>query len=355
MNLRRVFILLGKEFFQGQKNFLFIFALVVPVVFTLLVTLIFGTFFSGRSRLGIADQGASELVALAQANPALIVHTYPSDAEMEAAAARGAIDLGVSLPAQFDSQLRSGAPARVTVYLWGESQVGNRLILGSSLVNLMRQVARQEIPVEIVQVVLGTGVNIPWEKRLLPVMVMMSIILAGSMVPATSLVNEKTHRTLTALAVSPATLGEVFAAKGLLGVLLSVFTGLMILFLNQAFGGQPALLVGVLALGATFSAAIGIMLGALAKDINSLMAILKGLGIFLYAPGFVYMFPELPQWIGRLFPTYYIIQPVMEITQGNASLAEIAPDVGILVALILVSIAILAVMAGRTRETQAAA
>jgi ABC-2 type transport system permease protein len=355
MNLRTILVLFGKEIVQGPKNYLFIFALVVPVIFTLLVTLIFGTFFSGRARLGIVDLGSSQMGVLAQENPALLVRTYPSAAELEAEVGRGALDMGVVLPAGIDSQLTAGEAASITVYVWGESYMNDRIILGTALVNMVRQIAGQEAPVEIVEQVLGTGANIPWEKRLLPLMVLMTIIMAGVMVPATSLVTEKVKRTLTALAVTPATLLDVFAAKGLLGMVLSVFTGTLILFLNRAFGGQPALLVGVLALGALFSASIGVVMGALVKDINTLFATIKSMGIFLYAPGFVYMFPEIPQWIGRIFPTYYIIQPVLQISQQDAGFSEIAVELAILSGLIAVTWVVILRLSIRTQEAQASA
>jgi ABC-2 type transport system permease protein len=90
------------------------------------------------------------------------------------------------------------------------------------------------------------------------------------------------------------------------------------------------------------------------KDINTLFATIKSLGIFLYAPGFVYIFPDLPQWIGRIFPTYYIIQPVLEVSQNNAGLAEVAPELGILIGLILLSSVLLAALAQRQTEVMAA-
>lgn len=355
MNLRRILILLRKELFQGPRNMIFLFALVVPVVFTLLINLIFGNFFSGRSRLGIVDQGKSDLVPLAEDSAALIVRTFDTEAELRDATARGAVDMGLILPDGFDSQLRTSELAKITVYVWGESQLQNRVILGSALVSLMRQVAGQETPLEIVETVLGAGANIPWEKRLLPFVVLMTITLSGAMVPATSIVTEKTKRTLSALAVSPTTVGEIYTAKALLGVILSMATGVLTLFLNQAFGGQPVLLLGVLLLGAIFSATLGIMAGSVVKDINTLFALVKSVGILLYAPAIIYMFPGIPQWIGRLFPTYYVLQPVLEISQENAGLAQIAPEVGILVGLIVVAVAVLAVMARRTQESQALA
>ncbi len=355
MSLRRIFILYLKEVVQGPKNYIFIFALVVPIVLTLLVSLVFGTYFSGKSRLGIVDQGSSRLVALMEENRGLLLRTFTTPAEMEDALERGALDMGLVLPANFDAQLAANQPVTIRAYIWGESLLQHRAILGAAVINAIRQIIGQDVPVDIHQVVLGTGVNIPWEKRLLPLIVMMAVLLSGSMIPATSLVGEKTKRTLTALNATPASMLEIFAAKGLLGVTLSIFAGILTLVLNQAFGGHLWLLVGVLAMGSIFSAAIGILLGATAKDINSLLATVKGLGLFLYAPAFVYMFPEIPQWIGQVFPTYYIIQPLLEIKQNNAGLNEISLELGILAALTLAAFAAVAWLAGRTQEAVASA
>jgi ABC-2 type transport system permease protein len=61
MSVRRVLVLLVKELLMGPKNMIFIFALVVPLVITLLINLLVGTFFSGKPRLGVADTGQSML------------------------------------------------------------------------------------------------------------------------------------------------------------------------------------------------------------------------------------------------------------------------------------------------------
>jgi ABC-2 type transport system permease protein len=355
MSVRNIFILLRKEIVQGPKNFLFLFALIVPLVLTLLLSLVFGTYFSGASRLGIVDQGTSRAEALLRENQGIRLITYSSAAELEDASARGAVDMGILLPAGFDEQVQASQQTSVTVYVWGESHLRHRLVLGSAIIYGVRQIAGQEVPVEVLQRVVGEGANIPWEKRLLPLMVMMSILLSGVMVPATSLVTEKVKRTISALSVSPASTLDVFIAKGLLGVILSLFAAFLMLFLNRAMGEEPVLLSFVLLLGAVFSASIGVLLGALVKDINTLFATIKGLGIVLYGPGFVYMFPEIPQWIGRLFPTYYLINPVLEIAMNNASLGEIAPDLLVLSALIAFTGIVLFFMAGRVREAQAAA
>ncbi|HSV86405.1 MAG TPA: ABC transporter permease [Levilinea sp.] len=353
MSLRRIGVLLHKEIVQGPKNFIFIFGLVMPVILTMVLSLILGTFFKGKPRLGVVDLGDSVVADIVSENAALDVKSFSTARELEDAAERGAIDIGIVLPYGFDRLVKSGDPAEMTTVLWGESLMEHRITLGTAIIQAIREVTGQEAPVEVQQVIVGDAVAIPWEERILPFIVLISILMAGLMVPATSLVAEKTKHTLSALSVSPTTLFEIFAAKGLLGVMMSMFGGIMILVLNRAFTGHTLLLLFVLLLGALMSSSLGILLGAAVKDISVLFAAMKGLGIFLYGPAIVRMFPEIPQWTAQLFPTFYILQPVLDITQENASLADIAVNVSILAALIVVLWIAITVVSQRTREAEA--
>jgi ABC-2 type transport system permease protein len=349
MSIRRVGVLLGKELIWGPKNFLFVFALIVPVAVSLLVSLIFGTLFSQKPKLGIAAEGGSQIVALAGEVDSLVVREFVSAAELKSAVASGAVDMGISLPPGFDGLVSRGERAQLFAYIWGESLLKNRVVLGTTLAFLMRELAGQESPVEIVTATVGDAEVVPWADRLLPFVVLMGIIIGGIMVPATSLVEEKQKRTLTALIVTPAALGEVFAAKAALGTLLSLFMGALILLLNRAFGVHPLLLVLVLALGAMLSSQVGVLLGAYVKDINTLFATIKAFGIVLYAPALIYLFPEIPDWIGRIFPTYYIVNPVVAISQRNADWAGVRLDVIVLIGLNLALIGVAAVVVRRAR------
>jgi len=350
MSMRRIGVLLGKELARGPRNFVVIMALVVPLVLTLLITLLFGTVFSGKARLGLVDEGSSQMVPMAQALDSLTVKTYASLDELRQAVSIGAVDIGVALPETFDRRIRSGRSTTLTVYTWGESTLNDRVVSVTALANLIREIARQESPVELVTIVLGEGESLPWEERLMPFIVLMTIILGGTMVPATSLVQEKQKRTLSALTITPTSLGDVLLAKGLLGVILSILMGVMTLILNQAFGHAPWLLVLVLALGAILSATLGVVLGAFIQDVNTLFTVIKAGGIFLYAPAVVYLFPQIPEWVGRIFPTYYMIQPVVEITQKGALWPDVAPELAILVLLIVVMVGVITAVIHRASQ-----
>jgi ABC-2 type transport system permease protein len=334
MSIRRVFTLLRKEFATSKQNFIFIFAIVIPVVFSLIISALFGSLFLGQPKLGLVDEGQSRLIAQAQMLEGVGVRIFESDAELREAALTGVIEVGLLLPAGFDELIGSDQTAHITVYVFGESLLRNRAILATTIAALIRDATGVDAPVEITTQLIGDTENIPWEQRLLPFLVLMTVVIGGVMVPATALVEEKQKKTLRALTVSPTTLGEVYASKGLLGVIVGVAMALIILILNGALGNRGPEILLVLSLGATMSAAFGVLLGAFVKDINTLFATIKGIGIFLYAPALVYIFPGIPAWVGKIFPTYYMIQPVVEIAQNGGTLGDALPELIVLVALI---------------------
>lgn len=355
MSLRRVGILLSKEFIHGSKSFMFIIAIIMPLILSLVLSLVFGNLLSEKPKLGISDEGSSQITSLITESDSIIGRGYDSPEKLRKAVEDGAVDMGIVLPQGFDNLVEQGQMTEITAYVWGESLAKHRIILGATIANLLRDIAGQEVPVEITTTILGDAESIPWNDRLLPIIVLMAIVYGGIMVPATSLVDEKQKRTLSALAITPASLEEIFLSKGLVGVILSTIMGVLILVLNQAFGAQTPLLVGMLALGAVMAATFGIMLGVFAKDVTSLFATTKAIGILLFAPAFIYLFPGIPQWIGRIFPTYYIVQPVVEISQQGGTWSDIALEAFILISLILVMIGIVGVLARRTAQREALA
>jgi ABC-2 type transport system permease protein len=353
MNLRRVGILLLKEFVWGPKNYIFVMAVAVPLILSLLINLLVGTFFSGRPRLGVADAGQSRLVPAFREMPGLVLREYDSVEALRTAVQSGAVDVGMALPPAFDEQIRGETAASLTVYVYGESLLRHRAFLGTVIAAELRDLAGQQSPVTILTESVGEGESVPWEERLLPFVVLMSIILGGSMVPATSLVEEKQRRTITAVTVTPTTLEELFLAKGLVGVALSITMGVLILAINGVFGVQPVLLLVLLAMGALMAAVFGVLLGAFVKDINTLFATIKAVGILLYAPAIVYLFPDLPQWVARIFPTYYMIAPVVAVSQQGAGWADVQGDMAVLALLIAALIALAAFIARRARTQPA--
>ena len=353
MNLRRTGTLFGKEVRYGSKGYIFIVAILLPLVMSLLINLIFGTLFSSKARLGVVDEGASQTLAILENNPALTVQRYADDAALRAAMADGKDDIGVIFPADLDTAILDGTPTDLTGYVWGEGLAKNQVTIGVALTDAFRQLAGLETPVTFNTVTLGGEAAIPWNDRLLPLIVLMAVFLGGLMIPATSVIVEKTQRTLNALLVTPASAGEVFLAKGTVGFAVALVMGVLMLIINRAFGVHPGLLVLVLAMGGVMAVTVGLLLGAYIKDFTTLFAIWKSGGVILFAPVVVYLFPGIPRWIAYLFPTYYFVQPLVDISQSGGGWPEVALNVIVLAALDVILVAVLGAVLGRTRRLAA--
>ncbi|RJQ37016.1 MAG: ABC transporter permease [Dehalococcoidia bacterium] len=335
MSLKRVWALIKTEVFHGPKDVVFVMAVVMPVLLALFVNLAFGEIFTDRAKLGIYDEGNSPIVSRLQSVESIDIEIYYVEADLRAATASGALDMGVVLPADFDNGLATGT-VRLKAYVWGESLARNRSVIPIAIADAVRGMTGSELPVNIETVALGDESSLPWSDRFLPLIVIMAVFLGGMMLPASSLIHEKQRRTLEALNVTPATIGDIFIAKGIIGAVLAIVMGVLTLAISTSFGSSPLALVLVLALGAIMAVEIGLILGAYIGDINTLFAFWKFGGLLLFGPAIVFMFPQIPSWVGYIFPTFYVIRPVTDMTVMGLGFGQVALYVWILVAIVAV-------------------
>ena len=344
MGVMRIAVLLRKELFQGPKNFFFIGAIIMPLILSFAISLVFGTLFNDQASLGIVDEGNSQLVMMIEENSALVSTEYKNVDELTDAVRNGAVDGGLVLIPDFDEMVKQGEQVDIPLYMWGESLAKDRSIILATVSNLVRELANQEVPIDIETITLGEEENIPWNDRLLPLIVLMAVALAGLALAGSSLVAEKEKKTIDAVVVTPTTINQVFIAKGLLGIIIGVISGIIILLINQAFVTNPALLVMLLILGGIMAAGIGLLMGAFSQNVTTFFSGMKLFGALLYAPAIFYFFPDMPQWIGKIFPTYYIVQPIVEISQQNAGWSQISFEVFILIGLDVALITLVAMI-----------
>ena len=355
MNIQRIAVLVGKDARLGATNFMAVYVLVMPVILSLLIALVFGDLLAQTPRLGIYDPDSSEKFTRPLLDhPSINTTLYDSDAALQSAVERGSEELGLSLPAGFAAALEDdSAEIDFTAYRWGEAGVRNLLLLESALARAMTEgigTSIDQLPVTVNAEQIGTANTQTWSQRLLPLLLIMAIVLGGLFFPAASLLDEKKNRTLVALTSTPTSLLDVYLSKTLIGFILSGVMGMIILLINSAFAGQVALLLLVIALGGLMSSAFGIILGSVSKDMDTFLGIIKAVGILLYAPGILKIFPQVPEWIGRLFPTYYLMNPLLEVSQNGAGFAEIALDIAVLAIISVVLLVLLNSVIGRQQQ-----
>jgi len=346
VSMIRVLRILLKDFSVGPRKSFFIWALVMPFALTLLFQFAFGSLFEPKPRVGIVDLGDSVVTGAVQKLEGFEVSILQDSDELINKVERHDLDAGLVLTAGFDNAVRAGEKPMLEFYISGESLASNRIIISVMTIEMIRDLEGREAPVDVQMVYFGEP-GLPISIRLVPVIVFYALVMAGIWVPSSSLVEEKEKGTLTALLVTSVRVNEVLAAKWLLGFIFAVFLASVTLLLNQAFGPRPLEVMAVIVIAAALTSMIGLLIGIYSKTATMLFTLIKSLGMFLFIPVVFYLFPEWPQWIAKLFPLYWIISPIWEVSVMGEPLSQVWSEMLIAVAITIALIPLMLLIKNR--------
>lgn len=326
MSLKRTLKIFIKDLRLGPRSPIFLFVIVMPALMTIIFQLVFGSLFSPKPRLGIVDMGNSEVTALAEELDGFKITKVDSEQKLKRMVEDNDLDAGLVLQKGFDEEVRSGEKPRLQFYMGGETRASDRMILSVATLELVRDVEGKVVPVEVkVKKPVGTEYY-SISKRLIPFLAFFSVVLAGIFFTGFSFEQERERRTLFAMLVTPVGISEVLLAKGALGFIISVLLSIFTLLLNSALGQDPLGLILSLAVASLMFVEIGLIFGTLSKDSQTLFTLMKGTGFLFMAPAFFYVFPNWPQWIAKIFPTYWVIDPIVAIAVRGEKLGDITFD-----------------------------
>lgn len=323
---------LRKDLALGPRSPIVLWAFVLPVVLTLLIRGVFGGLFAAEPRLGIVDEGNSAVTAAALELEGIDVTIYDDREALLDDVEADNLDAGLILEDGFDQEVAAGVGPDLLLFIGGESLASDRIVIQVTAIDLIRGVSGETPPVAVDVVTIGDP-GLDLSLRMLPLVVMYAVAIAGAFVPAMSLVGEKESGTINAVLVTPTTVHQFMAAKVLLGVILATLTGIISLLLNSALGHEPlAVILGVM-VGAVMMAEIGVMLGAWARDANTMFTVFKGGAILIFYPVIFYIWPSLPTWIAQLSPSYYFLQPIFDLSVTGATFSDVWVNLAIGVAI----------------------
>lgn len=178
MSFKNILILSKKEFVVGSKGFIFIWVLIMPILLSFIMSLLFGTFFSRSPRLGLYTESPSQILAIAEDTKAFVTIKYNSLQELKDAVSKGRVDIGVVIPENFDKDVKGGIRVNLESYVFGESYAKNRAIIVTALGNIIREIAGQELPINVISLNVGDETSMPLKDRLFPFLVLIAIFLA---------------------------------------------------------------------------------------------------------------------------------------------------------------------------------
>jgi ABC-2 type transport system permease protein len=344
---------LRKDMAIGPRSPLFLWMIVLPFALTLILQVAFGSLFNPEPRLGIIDDGSSEITAQIEKMDGITLTLLDDAEELKTQVETNDLDAGLILPTGFDQAVKGGEKPDLQFYIGGESLASNRIILTVTTIDLVRKLEGSEAPVVVDVVNFGT-VGLPMSVRLVPVIVFYALVMAGIFVPGSNLVEEKEQGTLMALLVSPVKIGDVLTAKWALGTLLATVMATATLVLNQALGTNWLQVLVVVVVAASLSSMIGLLMGTFAKDSTIMFGMIKGLGMFLFAPTLFYIFPEWPQWIAKIFPLYWIIEPIWRVSVMGGSISEVWLELAVAIGITVALIPVVGMVARRVQAQMAA-
>ncbi len=353
MSLSRVWKILRKDFALGPRSPFFLYAIVLPVVLTLLFQLVFGSLFESDPRLGIVDEGGSAVTAAIERIDGIDLTLLGDADELTRRVEANDLDAGLILEADFDERLRAGDKPDLRFFLSGESLAADRIILSVTAIDAVREVEGSEAPVIVDIVDLGEA-GLPVSVRLVPLIVFYALVMAGLFVPGSSLVEEKEHGTMMAMLVTPVRAGEVLVAKWALGVIFATVMSVATLALNGAIGARPLEVVAVVAVAGVLTSTIGLLVGVVAKDATMFFGIVKGTGFILFMPAAFYLFPSWPQWIAKFFPLYWVIEPIWQVAIMGERIGSVAGELAVALGITAALAALATTLARRMRTRMAA-
>jgi ABC-2 type transport system permease protein len=350
VNLQRSWYVFSREIKLSPRSPLVFFAIAMPLLITFLVSSVFGSLLDVSPELAIVDLGDSEITAAAVQLDGIETTIVTDAATLRQRVEAHDFDAGIVLPAGFDTATAAGEQPNLEFYVSGESLASTRIILAVTTLDLVRDVEGSEPPVTVVVTPVGDQDFVPISDRLLPTMVIYAVMIAAIFLPAASLVDEREKRTLDAVLVTPTRMSDVLIGKGTFAVVLAVILGFVTLALNGALAGQPATMVLILLVGSVMLMLMGLALGLWAKDITTMYTAIKGGGIIIFLPVIFTLFPGLPQWIPKLVPTYYFLQPIYDIAIHGHTLGDVVPELLIALAFSAALVPLVAWVARRSER-----
>jgi ABC-2 type transport system permease protein len=354
VDVTRVLDVLRKDLQLGPRSPIFLWVLLLPFLITLVLQVAFGDLFEADPRLGIVDQGASSVTAALEDMEGIALSRLDDVDQLKQQVEANDLDAGLVLVAGFDEKVRAGERPPLEFYVGGETLASNRIILSVTAIDLVRAVEGGEPPVEVQVVALGDE-GLPISVRLVPFVVMYALLVAGVFLPSFSLADEREKGTLEALVVTPVRLSEVVTAKGILGFLLAVTMAIVTLWMNSALTAEPLALIVVVLVAGLLLVEVGLIYGTASKNVTGVFTLIKGTGFLLLSPTIFYIFPSWPQWIAKLIPTYWVINPVYEVTINRAGLGDVWVELLIGGAVIVALGGLIAVLVRRLRTQLAIA
>ncbi len=341
MQPRIILAIARRDLVDAIKNMYLLFAIILPIGMSLLFRVLFpsdaaSTGGGGLLDVAVHDAGQSRLVQMLLDTGQFSMFIVESPEEVQRRVEKSLLG-GLVIPENFDADVAAGKTPDLIVYYNATRGGLRQMAFRQTVEAALRDLAGQRLPARFrVTEVSGAGENaFNLSGFYLLLFLIMAVTMVGVFVVPYILVEEKEKQTLKAVLVSPASYADIVIGKGLVGLFYALLVAVILMALNDGFGGQVLVTVSALVLGAVFLVLIGLLMGAGFKTLSQVNSWSSIVMLALMLPGMMGDFlapPEPLPTIMRLIPTTYLARAVTQGMAGTSTAGSAALNLGVLAA-----------------------
>jgi len=250
----------------------------------------------------------------------LEIQLVESEEKLKEAVIDGDYLAGIAFPVDITEVLASGQKPVIKAYYTSDIPPEYRDAVEVFIKEMIYRATGHTLTMEVSEEIIGQdmmGMQIPPRDRMRP-MLAVFLIIAETMGLANLIAEEVERRTFQALLVTPVTIKDLFAAKGIIGTALAFGQALLFMAAVGGLSQQPLIIVIALFLGAVLATAAGFLIAALGKDFMTVLAWSMVIFIIFSIPAFSVMFPgSATGWI-KAIPSYYLVDTVHRASNFGA-------------------------------------
>jgi len=264
----------------------------------------------------------------------LEIHVAESKDELEDGVIAHEYVAGIGIPGDLMEKLASGRRPQIDLYFASGAPEEAQAAVSSLIRELIYAQTGQPLAVDFATQVLPgpdmAGEQIPPRDRMRPLFAVLLIVFETYGM-ATLITEEVEHRTIQALLVTPVSVKDLFAAKGITGITLAFGQGALFLAFVGGLNHQPAIIILALLLAALLVTGVGFLIASLAKDMMSVLAWGVLALVILVIPGMGVMFPGVITGWAKAIPSYYVVDTVDRVANYGSGWPDIWQNLVILV------------------------
>lgn len=247
--------------------------------------------------------------------------------------------IGIAFPPGFLADTAAGRRTEVTVYVDAAVPPEIEVTVTGIVRELAYAVAGDDLPVSVddptqVFVVLGedrAGNQVSPRESFRPIFVFLVLVME-MFVMASLIAKEIQDRTVTAILVTPATVGDVLAAKGITGALSGLVQAVIVLVAINSLRPQPVLILTLMLLGSVMVSGTAMLAGSTGRDFISTLFYGMAFMIPLMIPAFAALFPGTASVWVRALPSYPLVKGLVDVTTYGAGWSDTLPELAALAA-----------------------